>query len=130
MLNIHTYQINAYLTPYFAWNWNGVKFSFLPFKFCIDPLTYITSSAVLVYISVKSFPPVCLSDLQQHQIHKSKLTIHKKKNFKVMPIYDTSGAYCIWQCNTINTLHGYLATYVLKGGVIDKKTIRHACSMH
>ena len=41
-------------------------------------------------------------------------------------MYDTSGAYCIWQCNTINTLHGYLATYVLKGGVIDKKTIRHA----
>ena len=66
------YQINAYLTPYFAWNWNGVKFSFLPFNFCIDPLTYITSSAVLVYISVKSFPPVCLSDLQHHQKHNSK----------------------------------------------------------
>ena len=47
-----------------------------------------------------------------------------------MPIYDTSGAYCIWQCNTIKTLPGYLATYVLKGGVIDKMTTRHACSMH
>ena len=33
-----------------------------------------------------------------------------------MSIYDTSGAYCIRQCNI---LHGYLATYVLKGGVID-----------
>ena len=63
--DLHTYQINAYLTPYFVWNWNGVKFSFLPFKFCIDPLTYITSSAVLIF--VKSFPPVFCTNLQQNQ---------------------------------------------------------------
>ena len=62
-LNIDTYQINANLTPNLAWNWNGVKFRFLSFQFCVDPLTHITSSAVLVDIFVQSFPPVRLSDL-------------------------------------------------------------------
>ena len=31
-----------------------------------------------------------------------------------MPIYDTSVAYCIWQCNTMNTLHGYLSNICVK----------------